>query len=110
MLHALKIGYRHIDAALAYGWGSVERDKGEAIRKSGVTREELFIVTTVSTPLSTYLWGYEFEEPWIGVWYGCQSGDRLDLVANHHSRSDTLYTARTDQPAIAYTQHQMTYA
>lgn len=48
VLHALKIGYRHIDAALAYGWGSVERDIGAAIRESGIARSELFIVTKLS--------------------------------------------------------------
>ena len=48
VLHALKIGYRHIDAALAYGWGSVERDIGAAICESGISRQELFIVTKLS--------------------------------------------------------------
>lgn len=49
VLHALKLGYRHIDAAFAYGRGTVEKDIGEAIReavKEGVvTREEIFVVT-----------------------------------------------------------------
>lgn len=45
VIYALKIGYRHIDAAFAYGRGSVERDVGEALRKSGVPREEIFITT-----------------------------------------------------------------
>ena len=45
VLHALKAGYRHIDTALSYDWGVVERDVGEAIRESGVPREELFVVT-----------------------------------------------------------------
>jgi diketogulonate reductase-like aldo/keto reductase len=45
VLHALQVGYRHIDAALAYGWGSVERDIGAAIRESGIDREEIFVVT-----------------------------------------------------------------
>ncbi|KAF1982270.1 Aldo/keto reductase [Aulographum hederae CBS 113979] len=45
VLHALSIGCRHIDAALAYGWGSVERDIGAAIKESGVSRDELFVVT-----------------------------------------------------------------
>lgn len=45
VLQALKLGYRHIDAALGYGWGSVERDIGAAIAESGVAREELFVVT-----------------------------------------------------------------
>ncbi|KAI9770636.1 MAG: hypothetical protein M1840_003228 [Geoglossum simile] len=45
VLYALKMGYRHIDAALAYGWGSVERDIGAAIRESGINRTKLFVVT-----------------------------------------------------------------
>lgn len=45
VLQALKLGYRHIDAAFGYGWGQVERDIGHAIRESGIPREELFIVT-----------------------------------------------------------------
>ncbi|KAK7203182.1 putative GCY1-galactose-induced protein of aldo/keto reductase family [Myxozyma melibiosi] len=39
---ALEEGYRHIDTAAAYG---VEPDVAAAIKKSGVPREELFIVT-----------------------------------------------------------------
>jgi diketogulonate reductase-like aldo/keto reductase len=45
VLQALRLGCRHIDAAFAYEWGSVEREVGEAIRESGISREELFIVT-----------------------------------------------------------------
>jgi diketogulonate reductase-like aldo/keto reductase len=45
VLQALRLGYRHIDAAFGYGWGSVERDVGAAIVESGIPREELFIVT-----------------------------------------------------------------
>ena len=45
VLRALELGYRHIDAALGYGWGSVEKSIGEAIKESGIAREKLFIVT-----------------------------------------------------------------
>ena len=45
VLKALQIGYRHIDAALGYGWGSVEQSIGQAIKESGISRDELFIVT-----------------------------------------------------------------
>jgi 2,5-diketo-D-gluconate reductase A len=41
---ALKTGYRHIDTAAAYG---NEREVGEAIRRSGLAREDLFIETKV---------------------------------------------------------------
>jgi len=40
--HALKVGYRHIDTALYYG---NEQQVGEAVRNSGIPREELFITT-----------------------------------------------------------------
>lgn len=33
---ALETGYRHIDTALAYGDGIVEREVGEAIRECGL--------------------------------------------------------------------------
>ncbi|KAF9452226.1 reductase AKOR2 [Macrolepiota fuliginosa MF-IS2] len=39
---ALKAGYRHIDTALMYG---TEKPVGEAIRESGIAREEIFITT-----------------------------------------------------------------
>jgi diketogulonate reductase-like aldo/keto reductase len=45
VLKALEVGYRHLDAALGYGWGAVEKGIGEAIRESGIAREEIFVVT-----------------------------------------------------------------
>ena len=42
VLEALKVGYRHIDTAAAYG---NEESVGRAIKKSGINREELFITT-----------------------------------------------------------------
>ncbi|KZT13088.1 Aldo/keto reductase [Laetiporus sulphureus 93-53] len=42
MLTALQSGYRHIDTAWGYG---TEKCVGEAIRKSGVPREEIWITT-----------------------------------------------------------------
>jgi 2,5-diketo-D-gluconate reductase B len=41
---ALALGYRHIDTARAY---RNEREVGEGIRASGVSREEIFLVTKV---------------------------------------------------------------
>lgn len=41
---ALEVGYRHIDTAAAYG---NERGVGEAIRRSGLGRDEIFIETKV---------------------------------------------------------------
>lgn len=45
VLKALAVGYRHLDTAYGYGNGSVEKEVGEAIRESGVPRDEIFIVT-----------------------------------------------------------------
>ena len=45
VLAALKTGYRHIDTGRKYG---TEGAVGEAIRKSGVPRQDIFLVTKVS--------------------------------------------------------------
>ncbi len=42
VIEALKIGYRHIDTACAYG---NEIPVGEAIKESGIAREEIFVTT-----------------------------------------------------------------
>lgn len=39
---ALKLGYRHIDGAAAYG---NEKEIGEGIRNSGLPREEIFVTS-----------------------------------------------------------------
>ncbi|MBN2134486.1 MAG: aldo/keto reductase [Acidobacteria bacterium] len=39
---ALEAGYRHIDTAMMYG---NEREVGEAVRESGIPREEIFVTT-----------------------------------------------------------------
>ena len=39
---ALRAGYRHIDTAFAYG---NEAQVGEAIRESGIAREDVFLTT-----------------------------------------------------------------
>lgn len=41
---ALQTGYRHIDTAAAYG---NEREVGEAIRRSGLARDEVFVETKI---------------------------------------------------------------
>ncbi|KII85717.1 hypothetical protein PLICRDRAFT_115962 [Plicaturopsis crispa FD-325 SS-3] len=45
VLTALKAGYRHLDTAYFYG---TEKSVGEAIRASGVPREEIFVTTKLS--------------------------------------------------------------
>ena len=48
VLTALKAGYRHIDTSLRYDNGQNELEVGEAVRESGIPREEIFIVTKLS--------------------------------------------------------------
>ena len=48
---AVKLGYRHIDTAQAYG---NERGVGEGVRNCGVSREKLFVVSKVAAEHKTY--------------------------------------------------------
>ena len=48
---AVKIGYRHLDTAQAYG---NEEGVGEGIRTSGVSRDELFITTKLAAEVKSY--------------------------------------------------------
>ena len=51
VVSAVKIGYRHIDTAQAYG---NERGVGAGIRACGVEREELFVTSKVAAEAKTY--------------------------------------------------------
>ena len=48
---AVKLGYRHIDTAQAYG---NERGVGEGVRTCSIPREELFVVSKVAAEHKTY--------------------------------------------------------
>ena len=73
---AVKIGYRHIDTAQAYG---NERGVGEGIRTCGVSREELFVVSKVAAEHKTY------EEAKAGIDETLQKMglDYLDMMIIH---------------------------
>lgn len=45
ILAALEVGYRHLDTAQTY---DTEREVGEAVRRSGLPRDEVFVTTKVS--------------------------------------------------------------
>ena len=47
---AIRLGYRHIDTAWAYG---NEKEVGEGIRRSGVPREELYVTTKLHADFKT---------------------------------------------------------
>lgn len=48
---AIKLGYRHIDTAQAYG---NERGVGEGVRKAGISRDEIFVTSKVAAEQKDY--------------------------------------------------------
>ena len=75
---ALATGYRHIDTAAAYG---NEREVGEAIHSSGVSRDEVFIETKIWISDYGYeetLHGFEKSAAKLGV-------DQIDLLILHQA-------------------------
>ncbi|MGO1739233.1 MAG: aldo/keto reductase [Actinomycetaceae bacterium] len=73
---ALRVGYRHVDTAAAYG---NERGVGEAIAASGSPREELFVETKV------WITDYGYDETIAAVERarGYLGVDTIDLVLLH---------------------------
>ncbi|KAG9194364.1 2-dehydropantolactone reductase [Alternaria panax] len=49
--HAIKVGYRHVDSAVAY---RNEQPAAEGVRKSGIPREELFFTTKIPPKSMSY--------------------------------------------------------
>lgn len=75
---ALAAGYRHIDTAAAYG---NEREVGEAIRRSGHDRSEIFVETKVW--ISDY--GYDETLHAFDKSAGKLGIDRIDLLILHQA-------------------------
>ncbi|MFI5717700.1 aldo/keto reductase [Nocardia sp. NPDC051750] len=75
---ALATGYRHIDTAAAYG---NEREVGEAIRHSGIARDEVFVETKI------WISDYGYDETLHG--FDKSAGklriDRIDLLILHQA-------------------------
>ena len=78
---ALKVGYRHIDTAQSY---FNEEEVGEAIKKSGIPREEIFITTKV------WIEHYGYEECRKSVLESMRKlqVEYIDLVLLHQPFSD----------------------
>jgi diketogulonate reductase-like aldo/keto reductase len=75
---AISAGYRHIDAAAAYG---NERQVGEAVRSSGLDRSEVFLETKIWISDYGYdktLHGFEKSARKLGV-------DHIDLLILHQA-------------------------
>jgi 2,5-diketo-D-gluconate reductase A len=73
---ALEVGYRHIDTAAAYG---NERQVGEALRRSGVDRSEVFVETKIW--ISDY--GYDATLHAFDKSAGKLGLDQIDLLILH---------------------------
>ena len=75
---ALATGYRHIDTAAAYG---NEREVGEAVRNSGLARDQVFLQTKIWISDYGYdetLHGFEKSAGKLGV-------DQIDLLILHQA-------------------------
>ena len=92
VLSALKLGYRHIDTAFVYG---NEKEVGQAIKDSGVPREEIFVTTKLPAEKKGYKNAMKFFEksianlgleyidlylihapwPWVAPWMNCTKGN-----------------------------------
>ena len=81
VLDALKVGYRHIDTAQSY---FNEEEVGNAIKKSGIPREEIFITTKV------WIEHYCYEQTKKSVFESMQKlkVDYIDLVLLHQPFGD----------------------
>lgn len=80
---ALRLGYRHIDTAAAYG---NEREVGDAIRHSGVPRDEVFIETKIwinDFGFAETLHGFDKSAKKLGV-------EQLDLLILHQALPSTF--------------------
>ncbi|MGN1234506.1 MAG: aldo/keto reductase, partial [Christensenellaceae bacterium] len=81
VLDALKVGYRHIDTAQSY---FNEEEVGNAIVKSGIPREELFITSKV------WIEHYGYEEAKKSVYESLRKlrTDYIDLMLLHQPFAD----------------------
>lgn len=81
VLDALEVGYRHIDTAQSY---FNEEEVGNAIAKSGVKREDIFLTTKVWVEH----YGYDETKKSIAVSLEKLKTDYIDLVLLHQPFSD----------------------
>ncbi|MFA7725099.1 MAG: aldo/keto reductase [Candidatus Izemoplasmatales bacterium] len=75
-MHALKSGYRHIDTAAAY---ENEKSVGEAIKASGINRQEIFITSKLKAGMK----GYEIAKREFAETIKKLDVDYLDLYLIH---------------------------
>ncbi len=73
---AVRMGYRHLDTAQAYG---NEEGVGEGIRTSGISRDELFVTTKLAAEMKSYEKAVEAIDGSLKV----MGLDHLDLMIIH---------------------------
>ena len=91
---ALEVGYRLIDTAQAYG---NEQGVGDAIRRSGIPREEVFIVTKIWITNA----GEEKAARSIGQSLRKLQTDYVDLLLIHQAYGDVFGSWRAMEKAYA---------
>lgn len=92
MLDAISVGYRAIDTAQSYG---NEEAVGNAVKKCGVPREELFLTTKVWISNA----GYEKAKESIDASLKRLQSDYIDLLLIHQPFSDYYGTYRAMEEA-----------
>lgn len=92
VLEALKAGYRHIDTAAAY---FNEEEVGQAVRDSGIPREEIFITSKL------WLQDYGYEQAKVGIARSLRklNVDYIDLYLIHQPYGDILSTWKAMEEA-----------
>lgn len=90
---ALSVGYRHVDTAAAYG---NEREVGEALRRSGVDRSEVFVETKVW--ISDY--GYDETLHAFDKSAGKLGIEQVDLLILHQALPDEFELTLGDYRAL----------
>ena len=99
ILTALDVGYRHIDTAQSYG---SEANVGEAVRRSGVPRSEVFITTKVADTMldkSQFMASVERSLNTIGL-------GPVDLLLIHWPRKDDAVPFEDYMLALAEAQRR----
>lgn len=92
VLFALKNGYRHIDTAHAY---RVERGVGQAVKESGIPREEIWITSK--------LWPSEYADADAAIdrMLDRLGTDYIDLLYVHQPMGDWRHAWRAMERAVA---------
>ena len=93
VLDALKSGYRHIDTAQVY---KNEKAVGEAMRESGIAREDIFLTTKI---WATY-YGYEKVKKAIQVSLNTLQVDYIDLMLLHQPFEDYIGAWKALEDAV----------